>query len=178
MRLFTAIDIPADVSGKLGAMLDRLRPMAKLSWTNVDKMHVTTKFIGEWPEDRLEEMKRTLAGVQPPGEIEVAVRGLGWYPNANRPHVLWAGVKCGEALESLARATDEAVHAIGVPAEERAYSPHLTLARIRKRVPLHALRTAVEAVESTEFGSFRTTAFYLYLSHAGAYSKLAGFALV
>ncbi len=178
MRLFTAIDIPGGITGKLGALVDRLRPKAKLSWTSVEKMHITTKFIGEWPEDRLDEMKRTLAGVRATGGIEIAIRGLGWYPNARDPRVFWAGIEAGEPLRSLAKATDQAVHAIGVPFEDREYSPHLTLARIRKRVSLNALRRDVEAVESTDFGSFRATDFYLYLSRAGAYTKLAGFALV
>lgn len=177
MRLFTAIDVPADVTGKLRALLDQLRPAAKLSWTSIEKMHITTKFIGEWPEDRLEEMRRTLAGIRLPGGVQIAVRGLGWYPNPRNPRVFWAGIDGGEELRSLARATDDSVHGIGVAAEGREYSPHLTLARIRERVPLDGLRTAVDALESTDFGSFHATAFYLYLSRAGAYSKLSEFAL-
>jgi 2'-5' RNA ligase len=174
MRLFTAIDIPAEVSGRLGGLVDRLRPAAKISWTTVEKMHITSKFIGEWPEDRLEEMKQALAGVRG-RPMEIAVRKLGWYPNAQNPRVLWAGVDGGEALESLAKETDRAVEKIGVPGDGREYSPHLTLARIRKRVPLGALKSAVDGAESSEFGSFRAGEFYLYLSRAGGYQKLAGF---
>jgi len=178
MRLFTAIDIPDAIASKLGAVIDRLRPKAKLSWTSVEKMHITMKFIGEWPEDRLDEMKRSLAGVRATGGIEITVRGLGWYPNPRDPHVFWAGVEAGDDLRSLAKATDQAVHAIGVPLDSREYSPHLTLARIRKRVYMGALTKEAEKLERTDFGSFRATDFYLYLSRAGAYTKLAGFALV
>ena len=57
MRLFTAIDIPADVKAALAALLDRLRPLADLRWIPLEKLHITTKFVGEWPEDRLDELK-------------------------------------------------------------------------------------------------------------------------
>jgi len=177
MRLFTAIDIPAEVQRNLHGLLDRLRPTAKIAWSTVEKLHVTTKFIGEWPEHRLEEMKGTLQKVCSPGAIEITVRGLGWFPDARSPRVFWAGVESGPELAMLAHATGSAVEKIGVPVEERKYSPHLTLARIRERVPLNALRSAVEALPSVDFGSFHVPSVYLYLSSGGKYTKLAEFVL-
>jgi len=191
MRLFTAIEISPgvkddfrnDVKNNLRALLDRLRPAAKLtklSWTRLDNLHITTKFIGEWPEDRLEEMKRALLSIGSPGAIQVSISGLGWFPNARNPCVLWAGVKAGEELRHLAQATDVAVHATGVAREDREYSPHLTLARIRDRMPsdaLNKLRSVIDSLGPAEFGSFRATEFHLYLSAAGKYTKLAQYAL-
>jgi len=207
MRLFTAIEISADVKDRLRALLDRLRPTVKpgmLNWTRVDNLHITTKFIGEWPEARLDELKRTLESVRSPGEIarvgspgepersrsqgyiDVHISGLGWFPNDRRPRVLWAGVRKSEPLNALAHATEEAVRAIGVAREidsreSRDYSPHLTLARIRERVPEEALgrlRGAIDSLESTQFGSFRATDFHLYLSAGGRYTRLAQFGLI
>jgi 2'-5' RNA ligase len=177
MRLFVAIDIPARVQETLSTLLDRLRPLAKLSWTTVDHLHITTKFIGEWPEDRLEEMKRALAEMKQAGQFEIEIAGSGWFPNARNPRVLFAGVHAGEPLNALARATVDSVHRLGVAQEVRPYSPHLTLARIRDHVPLDALRQAIAAVESTSFGVFRAKSFFLYLSRAGRYTKLAEFPL-
>jgi 2'-5' RNA ligase len=177
MRLFTAIDIPREVQVQLGALLDRLRPAAKLSWSPVEKLHITTKFIGEWPEDRLDEMKLALGKVTAARAVQIAVRGLGWFPNSRNPRVFWAGVEGGEDLKALARATERAVNAIGVAVEDREYSPHLTLARIRERVPLEALQLATTSVKSTGFGSFDARSFHLYLSRGGQYSKLAEFAI-
>ena len=181
MRLFTAIEISAEVRNNLRALLERLSPTAKLTklnWTRLENLHITTKFIGEWPEDRLEEMKRALLSVTSPGAIQVRIGGVGWFPNARNPRVLWAGVKADESLKSLARATEVAVHAVGVAREDREYSPHLTLARIRERVPLDALdklRSVIDSLEPAEFGSFVATEFCLYLSAAGKYTKLAQF---
>jgi len=162
----------------LCSLLKRLKPLAQLSWSRVENLHITTKFIGEWPEERLDEMKRALGATPVPGPIDIAVRGLGWFPNERRPRVFWAGIDGGEPLRALARATEHAVAELGVPAEERAYSPHLTLARIKEAAPLDALRKALEALPSEcgfDFGSFRASSFFLYLSANGRYTRLARF---
>lgn len=178
MRLFTAVDIPEGMQQALGAMIERLRPAAKISWTAAEKLHITTKFIGEWPEERLEELKSSLAGVGTTGAIRIAVRGTGWLPNPRDPHVLCVGVDAAAGLAALARETEEAVHGLGVPLEQRQYSPHLTLARIRKHVRLERLRQAVQAEDPADFGCFDAPAFYLYLSADGRYRRLAEFSLV
>ncbi len=180
MRLFTAIDIPSDLTEALRSFVSRLRPTAKISWSPVENLHVTTKFIGEWPEQRLEEMKRALASVPVAGAIKVTVKGIGWFPNERRPRIFWAGVDGGEALRTLARATEEAVAELGVPVEKRDYSPHLTLARIRETVALDRLQQTLQSFPSGcgfDFGSFGATQFFLYLSAGGRYTRLAGFPL-
>jgi 2'-5' RNA ligase len=180
MRLFTAIDISEEVRGHLRALLERWRPLARIRWSPADNLHITTKFIGEWPETRIDEIKTALAGIPRAGAIEIAVRGLGWFPNDRRPRVLWAGIQAGGPLTNVARAIDEAVAVLGVPAEQRDYSPHLTLARIREAAPLDALRAAIAQASAKtveDFGTFRATDFFLYLSAAGKYTKLAAFPL-
>ena len=176
MRLFTAIDLPEEVKSNLQALLGRWKPLARINWSPVANLHITTKFIGEWPEARLDEMKRALAAIPRAGAIEISVRGLGWFPNDRRPRVFWAGIEGGDSLLNLARATEQAVAELGVPVEVRAYSPHLTLARIREAVPLDALRSAL-AKTTADFGSFPAADFFLYLSAGGKYTRLAAFSL-
>jgi RNA 2',3'-cyclic 3'-phosphodiesterase len=180
MRLFTAIDIPTDLTEALRSFVSRLQPTAKIGWSPLDNLHVTTKFIGEWPEQRLNEMKRTLASVPVSSAIDITVKGLGWFPNPRHPRVFWAGVEGGEPLRTLAWATEQAVAQLGVPIEERDYSPHLTLARIRETVALDRLHKTLESFPAGcgfDFGSFRATQFFLYLSAGGKYTQLAGFPL-
>ena len=183
MRLFTAVDLGDDVRAALDSFLKRLRPAAKVSWSPTDHLHITTKFIGEWPEARLPEMTRALSAVpagNSTGAIDITVKGLGWFPDERKPRVFWAGVDGGDSLRTLARLTDGAAAKLGVPAEQRAYAPHLTLARIRESVPLDPLRAALRSLPSGcgfDFGSFRATQFALYLSAGGKYTRLAAFAL-
>jgi 2'-5' RNA ligase len=188
VRLFTAIDLSEEVRERLRQLLARWKPLAKISWSPADSLHITTKFIGEWQQQRLNEIEDALRAIPHDGAFDLAVRGLGWFPLARassqdagskdvrRPRVLWAGVEAGEALAKLARATEQAVAALGVPVEERPYSPHLTLARIREAVPLDALRRAVTKTIA-DFGTFRATEFLLYLSAGGKYTRLAAFPL-
>src|SRR5450432_2661755 len=156
MRLFTAIDIPTDLTEALRSFASRLRPTSKIGWSSVENLHITTKFIGEWPEPRLDEMRRALASMPICGAFEITVKGVGWFPNPRRPRVFWAGVDGGEPLRVLAGAIDQAVAPLGVPIEERAYSPHLTLARIRETVALDRLHQALQALPADcgfDFGS-------------------------
>jgi RNA 2',3'-cyclic 3'-phosphodiesterase len=180
MRLFVAIDIPAEIKDALRCFVDRLRPTAQIGWSPIDNLHITTKFIGEWPEPRLGDMKHTLTSLPTKGAIDITIKGLGWFPNARRPRVFWAGVEGREPLHALAHATAQAVAELGVPIEERAYSPHLTLARVRETIPLDRLHQTLDSFPAGcgfNFGSFRATQFFLYLSAGGKYTQLAGFPL-
>src|SRR5712692_8778884 len=64
VRLFTAIDISEEVRAALRALLDKLRPLAKLGWVSPEKLHITTKFIGEWPEARLGEIHAAVCKIR------------------------------------------------------------------------------------------------------------------
>jgi 2'-5' RNA ligase len=180
MRLFVAVEIPQEVKTTLEGFLKPLRATAKLSWSRLDNLHITTQFIGDWPEARLDEIKRALAGVPARSAIDIRVKGIGWFPNERRPRVFWAGIDGDDGLRALARDTQEAIAKAGAPLEERAFTPHLTLARIREPVPLGALREAIQSspfARGFHFGAFRAAAFYLYLSAGGRYTQLAGFGL-
>jgi RNA 2',3'-cyclic 3'-phosphodiesterase len=177
MRLFVGIDLPAEVKESLRAFVRPLKPLAKINWSPIENLHITTKFIGEWPEPRLEEMKQVLASLPKLGAIDIRVDGVGWFPNERRPRVFWAGIEAGEQLRTLANSTEQAVAVLGVPVEERQFSPHLTLARIRETVPLGALQKSLQDLRHN-FGSFQAREFFLYLSAGGKYTKLGQFSLL
>lgn len=186
MRLFTGIDIPADISGPLAKLAAQWKPLAAIRWSRVENLHVTTKFIGEWPAERLDEMKLALGSLSPREPFGIAFRGLGWFPNPHSPRIFWVAVQGGQPLADLARDTEEKTADLGVAKEDRDYRPHLTLARVEPRgggpaPDLGALRRAIAQLESTEFGSFEAHAFHLYLSEPGnggsKYTKLATFPL-
>jgi len=182
MRLFTAIDLPAAVLGNLERLLERLRPAARIHWSPPGNLHITTKFIGEWPEARRPELEAALRGVTGFEPIPIALRGLGFFPNPHAPRVFWVGIEAGSALAELARRTDQALARLGVPGETRPFTPHLTLARIKQPVPLTALQQAIARLDSLEFGRFSAESFALYLSElrpgGSVYTKLSEFRLL
>lgn len=181
MRLFVGIDLPYEVRRNLELLLQMLRPKADLQWSPPANLHVTTKFIGEWPEEDLDILKEALAEISPPGEFRVDIQGLGWFPDERNPRVFWAGIRGGESLPALARATEDACEPLGIAREGRPYSPHLTLARIRRPVDLTALRKSLASLPSDHFGRFTATQFHLYESQlrpgGSIYTKLASFHL-
>jgi 2'-5' RNA ligase len=163
---------------RIKRVLDHLRPAAHARWVAAYNLHITTKFIGEWPESRLGEL---ISALQPLGRFspaEIIVSGLGWLPNPHSPRVLFVGVKADPPLAQLAAATEDAAAALGIARESRAFKPHLTLARIKDTaVPLAPLRQAIAKLEDTDFGTFDADVFHLYLSKPGPagsiYTQLA-----
>jgi 2'-5' RNA ligase len=177
VRLFTGISLSEDVIAGIARVLDYLRPAAQLRWVPPYNLHVTTKFIGEWPENRLDEAIEALQPLSRLAPFEMAASGVGWLPNPHSPRVLFIGLKAGPELAQLAAATEDALAPLGIPKEGRKFTAHLTLARIRDTTPLAPLRRSIASLESTEFGSIRAESFHLYLSKPGPagsiYTQLA-----
>jgi RNA 2',3'-cyclic 3'-phosphodiesterase len=180
MRLFTGLDLPPEIAGRLDGLIARLRPAARIAWSPAANLHITTKFIGEWPEERLAELEAALEALPGRAAIEVKVGGLGFFPNARSARVFYCGVEAA-GLKELAADTDAAGARLGIEAEKRAYSPHLTLARIRERTNLKMLEAGIAALGAAEMGAFEARSFFLYrsqLRRAGSiYTKLAEFPL-
>jgi RNA 2',3'-cyclic 3'-phosphodiesterase len=172
MRLFTAIDLPSTSLLRLERLLCALRPEAQIKWSPLDNLHITTKFIGEWPESKLPELTDSLSSLLPCEPFQVQLKNLGWFPHRRSPRVLWVGVHGGEALADLARRTDEKLHTLGVPKENREYSPHLTLARIKNPVSMSRLLQKVDEMESVELADFPVASFCLFRSDPGSNSSI------
>src|ERR1039458_656819 len=150
MRLFTGLDLPAEVEGNLERLLDRLRPAARIHWSAPANLHITTKFIGEWPDQRLEELNEALRAIPSRAAIFVRIRQLGFFPNPRSPRVFWCGIEA-PGLEDLALVTDRATSSLGIASETRAFTAHLTLARIKERLDPEPLRKAIAGLPLIEF---------------------------
>ncbi|NBD27916.1 RNA 2',3'-cyclic phosphodiesterase [Paenibacillus glycinis] len=131
-HMFIAVPLPDALKRMLGLRLSELRGKLDFrKWTNEADLHVTLQFLGVAAADRLPELKSALAAVaarqQPFG---LSIVGAGTYGLPERPRVLWAGIG-GELdrLRELQREIVEATAPLGFAAEDRPYSPHLTLAR-------------------------------------------------
>lgn len=171
MRLFVALDLPEAILQRLERLISSLRPEALIKWSAVHNLHVTTKFIGEWPENRLAEVDAALRAMKPRPAFPIALKGFGWFPNPRSPHVFWCGVDGGDLLRQLAQDTDESLAGLGIRKETKPFSPHLTLARINSPVPLHRLQQRVSEMALFEAGEFLPEAFYLYQSVPGPNSS-------
>ncbi len=181
MRLFTGISICPEIINHLSHLLDHLRPTAHLKWSPVYNLHITTKFIGEWPDDRVQELIDGLRSMPPQRPIELAVNGLGWLPNPHHPTLLFAAVHATETLAALAGSIGAELQRLGVPPDARPFFPHITLARIKEQHPMVELKHAIATLPSVDFGSFTASKFHLFHSCRGparsVYTHLADYPL-
>jgi RNA 2',3'-cyclic 3'-phosphodiesterase len=185
MRIFIALDIPPEIRARMLEYAERTRPLApEARWARTEGLHVTLKFIGETSDEHVAQIKKALAAVKAvPFAIKFA--GAGFFPGAKSPRVFWIGVDGGEALSQLAARIDERVSKLGFPREERAYHPHLTLARTGSSPgSQHQLRPLASLLESEappQFGTMTAQEFFLYRSQpqkgGSKYTKLEKFAL-
>jgi len=194
MRLFIALDIDDGIRERLTRFVDGVRNFAPdARWVKPESLHVTLKFIGEQPDPAVETIKQELESVTASG-TEIRFRGFGFFPMPKSARVFWIGMEAGPELAALAAAIDDKVAGLGIPKENRAFSPHLTLARgaggsgsprwRRGDGPNRAFQTLQEklaALPPLEFGTMTPREFFLYqsqLSPKGSkYTKLASFAL-
>jgi RNA 2',3'-cyclic 3'-phosphodiesterase len=179
MRIFIALDIPADIRVSLADYMERARALAPEGrWARVEGLHVTLKFVGNVRDAVVEQIKAALASVKS-APFAVRFEGMGFFPNSKAARVFWAGVDGGEDLPRLAAVIDAALAKIGISPEERQYHPHLTLARTSSR-PLRELEPLL-AEPQPQFGTMTAREFFLYQSQpqkgGSKYTKLQRFGL-
>ncbi len=194
MRLFIALDIDDSIRQRIVRFMDGARDFAPdARWVRPESLHVTLKFIGEKPADHVEEIRRVLQTVKA-SPFELKVSGFGFFPTPKAARVFWVGIESGAELFSLASSVDQATSTIGIPKEDHAFNPHLTLARGggRSGAPgwrkgdapnrnFHFLQEKLGALPTPEFGTMAAQEFFLFQSHlspkGARYEKLASFTL-
>ena len=175
MRLFVAIDLNDGARRAIAVEQERvaetLGPSSSLRWVRPDQMHLTLVFLGEIEEARaaaiIGAMDKNIDEVPP---FTIAFAGLGVFPSHGAPRVLWIGLSAGarEAIELQRRIVDRLSRA-GVTLEERAFHPHLTLARWRQARPVDR-RSVAAAERGLEIARVEVESVTLYqsrLSSAG-----------
>lgn len=157
MRLFIAVNIQDEVKEKITGLQARLkRALCDVKWVAGGRFHLTLKFLGEVPEERLPEiyaaLSESLLGFQ---AFKVSVKGAGAFPDIARPKVVWAGITDG-ALElcALAARLDKNFEKLGFAREKRLFSPHLTLGRVRSVKNISALAKKITALQDVQAGCF------------------------
>ena len=174
MRIFIALDIDDSIRERIARFVEGVHGFAPdARWVRPESMHVTLKFIGEKSDKAVGEIKQTLKTIEA-GPVEIRFCGHGFFPSAKAPRVFWIGIKAGPQLASLAAKVDEKVALLGIPKEEHAFSPHLTLARgsrgsasarLRKEdVPnrsFQRLQEKLSAMPAPEFGAMTAREFFL-----------------
>lgn len=185
IRAFVAVDLPEELRIRLGELIDRLSARigrGTVRWVRPQGIHLTLKFLGDVGAARTEEIAGAVRSVtERHRPFQVEVGGVGCFPGPGRPRVLWVGVKePAGALAKLQGEVEAGLAALGFPREDRPFSPHLTLARVRREAsPVEAAKAGAfvaglpsEILGEVEVG--RVTLFRSELRPAGpVYTALA-----
>ena len=126
-RLFVAVDMPEEVRNQLGDMFFGI-PGAK--WVPAEQLHLTLRFIGEVDGGVFRDVKDALSTIKRPA-FTMQLKGLGCFPPRKQPKVLWVGIDKNEQLLQLRNRVEAELVRAGLPPEQRKFSPHVTLARLR-----------------------------------------------
>jgi 2'-5' RNA ligase len=170
MRLFVAIEMKEtvqeaarDVISELRDRAARVAPRARITWATPERLHVTVRFIGQADETRTQAIRSALGATIDAPVFDVTVEGVGAFPPKGPPRVFWAGLTDGRSgIIALERALSARLDAL-VAAEERQYSPHLTLARVKD--PAGLQREALfEGLAARHFGRVHVDAITLFES--------------
>jgi 2'-5' RNA ligase len=163
MRLFIAAEIPADVKAQLVALKSDI---SGATWVKPDAMHLTLRFLGDQIDPiRLLPIKTALESIKAE-PFPVVLRGTGRFPpGTKRPaRVLWVGIADQPALLALQASVERAVAAVGFDPEDRAFSPHITLARLKPEGNAAQVARFLEKQRAFRTEPFTVSAFYLISS--------------
>ena len=185
MRLFVALEIPSEVRDEFAALINELRAADssfsknRARWVRPENLHVTLKFIGHVDNGKLDAIRATLGEVRLGSQVELRFSGLGFFPNAKRPRVFWAGMESSPNLGPLATEIDTRLKKLGIPSETKEFAPHLTLARFDPPGISDGLSEIAQQNVAREFGAARTGEFHLFESKTRAngaeYMRLSSF---
>jgi RNA 2',3'-cyclic 3'-phosphodiesterase len=191
VRAFIAIRLEKPVEDAVAALIARLSAPAEapasairasaIRWIPRANLHLTLFFLGpSVPRKDLAPLADALDAIGAAAmPFEAVARGVGAFPNLGRPSIIWVGLE-SVALVALAGQVIAAAERCGFEPERRAYTPHLTIGRVRARIPAH-LRRSLRAEADSAFGTSKVERMILYRSETGSraavYSEIAAFPL-
>lgn len=142
IRAFIAIELSEELQRELNRLIKELADAgADVKWVDAGKIHLTLKFLGSVETAQISKIGSLLDEVAARFHpFSVEAREVGAFPRVSSPRVVWVGVReQGEELQKLAKAVEETMEGLGFPKEDRPYSPHLTIGRVRTSRKLSGL---------------------------------------
>ena len=154
VRAFIAIELPEPVRAALARLQDGLKASRTTSvkWVDPEGVHLTIKFLGNIDAGEIPELSKVLReAVKGTVPFRLKLENAGAFPNIRAPRVVWVGVG-GETehLLTLHKKVEQALAPLGFAPENRAFSPHLTLGRVREGAQANELRRLGEGIAASK----------------------------
>ncbi len=155
LRCFIAVEFPGPLKEVVARTMDVLKKFgADVRWVPTENVHLTLKFLGETEESMVvrisDALSERLSSYSP---FYINISGVGCFPDIRRPRIIWVGIEESPALKGLAGDVESALVDLGYPADERAFSPHLTIGRVRSLKGIRGMMKDLEKLAAYSFGS-------------------------
>ena len=147
IRTFICIEVPPQIKERIDSLQRALRMNnAQISWVKPSNIHLTIKFLGDVPLSKIDSVRDSLGrAAKGVSQFEIEVSGAGCFPSARNPRVLWVGLSdLPDGLKQLHSNIESELAREGFPREQKRFSPHLTIGRVRS--PQNAARTAEDLI--------------------------------
>ena len=170
LRAFIALEIPSEIQMKVHQETNTLRKGidSLVRWVPTHNMHLTLKFLGDISPNNLEFLMQMLRReAEAIHCFAIHLAGLGSFPSLKRPRVIYVGIQAPSALEVLQRGIESASRRLGYETEERPFSAHLTLGRVKQNISAvdqQKIRRALENTQVDLLGTARVDSVHLYKS--------------
>jgi 2'-5' RNA ligase len=157
IRCFIAIPLSDSLREGISALLDDLKKMnADIRWVRPENVHITVKFLGDIDENVLPAIRETLSKIAASQKsFTVKLSGTGFFPDKRRPRVVWVDIQEYQGLKELNEIVEESMVSIGFKREDKHFSPHLTIGRVRTQKNLSSLLEAMETLKGRDFGNIQ-----------------------
>ncbi len=167
IRSFLAVDLPLALrESMLSATMGLRTPAADVKWVRPEGIHLTLKFLGNIEEGQIEPIVNAVSGVitgQKP--LALKAEGAGAFPDLSRPRVIWIGMTGDiERLMVIQKNIEQALSVLGFPTEDRPFTPHLTLGRVRSNKKFLGLTHKIQGLKDINFTPFTVNELILYKS--------------
>lgn len=178
IRTFICFELPETVQQKLAQLQGKLQKLGKgVRWVRPSGIHLTLKFLGDVDEIKMPDIVQAVQkAAEAYAPIKIQLHGTGAFPNLRQPRVYWIGVEAADDLLKIQHDLENELAAVGFPKEEKKFSPHLTLGRVKSSDGLKAVSAALESevVPPLYFTANEMVVMQSQLTPAGAvYTRLA-----
>jgi len=166
IRTFIALELPKELQKKLSEVQHLFRQrVSGVRWVNPGQIHLTLKFLGATAQDMVAAVGRVMQTVAADtGPFLLRVTGVGAFPNARNPKVVWAGITADDRLSRFQQQLEAGLAGLGFGRDDRPFAPHLTLGRVRDGRSRCDLRDTLEQHRGLHVGTFSASQLVFYRS--------------
>ena len=170
LRSFIAIEIPLEIQQNIYKETSNFRREIDglVRWVPAENMHLTLKFLGDVSPSNVEFLMQMLRNeADNVNGFTIHLTGLGSFPSLKRPRVIYIAIHAPAGLEALHRGIESASRRLGYESEERPFSPHLTMGRVKQNISAveqQKIRRCIEGIQVDVLGTARVDSVHLYKS--------------